>query len=208
MSHSSSLSELRTDRSDGEQEYGSQWRRIRKFFHAFLQLKSVKAYVPYIELESTSVMVDLLDKPQIIFEHVRRYSTSIASQLVYGFRMPKVDDPRLLHVYEIMEGFSEITGPGAAALLDIFPILRYLPPALQPLRGFAIYLRKISIDLAIKLWLEVKQQMQDKTAKVRQNPFLCSSPCAMTLTDSFAFFFFISALFLRRSCRCPGQGGP
>ncbi|AEO60480.1 hypothetical protein MYCTH_2120504 [Thermothelomyces thermophilus ATCC 42464] len=146
-------------------EYGNQWRRIRKFFHAFLQLKAIKAYVPCLELESTSVMADLLDKPQLIFHHIRRYTNSVSTQLVYEFRTPRIDDPKLLLMYDTMEKFGDVTGAGAAALLDVFPVLRYLPPGIRPLYNHALSIRKASLDLAGDLWFEAKRKVREGTAK-------------------------------------------
>ncbi|KAL2196674.1 cytochrome P450 [Corynascus similis CBS 632.67] len=155
--------------SDGRRmvlmEYGNKWRLIRKFFHAFLQLKAVKAYVPYIELESASIMVDLLDEPHLVFDHIRRYTNSIATQMVYGFRTSKIDDPQLLSMYDTIEKWGEITGAGAAALLDVFPVLRALPPAIRPLYQYALSIRKASLDLAWDLWQDVKRKIREGNAK-------------------------------------------
>ncbi|KAL2190582.1 cytochrome P450 [Thermothelomyces heterothallicus CBS 203.75] len=127
--------------------------------------KAVKAYVPYLELETTSVMTDLLDKPQLIFHHIRRYTNSVSTQLVYGFRTPRIDDPKLLLMYDTMEKFGDVTGAGAAALLDVFPVLRYLPPAIRPLYNHALSIRKASLDLAGDLWFEAKRKVREGTAK-------------------------------------------
>ncbi|KAL2176116.1 cytochrome P450 [Thermothelomyces heterothallicus CBS 202.75] len=135
---------------------------------AALQFKAVKAYVPYLELETTSVMTDLLDKPQLIFHHIRRYTNSVSTQLVYGFRTPRIDDPKLLLMYDTMEKFGDVTGAGAAALLDVFPVLRYLPPAIRPLYNHALSIRKASLDLAGDLWFEAKRKVREGTAKRRK----------------------------------------
>jgi len=146
-------------------EYGDQWRRIRRLFHSFLHLKAVKAYVPYVELESASIMVALLNEPHLVFSHVRRYTNSLSTQIIYGFRTSKIDDPKLLRMYDTMEKWSEVTGAGAAALLDLFPVLRLLPAAIRPLYKHALSIKKESLGLASGLWQDAKQKVREGKAK-------------------------------------------
>lgn len=114
-------------------------------------------------------MVDLLDEPHLVFDHIRRYTNSIATQMVYGFRTSKIDDPQLLSMYDTIEKWGEITGAGAAALLDVFPVLRALPPAIRPLYQYALSIRKASLDLAWDLWQDVKRKIREGNAKVESS---------------------------------------
>lgn len=145
--------------------YGDTWRRVRKLFHGLLHLKASNSYVPYQDLESTSMMIALLDEPDKVLHHIRRYTNSLTTQIVYGFRTPKIDDPKLLRLYHVIEEWSSITGAGAAAVLDVFPIFRSLPPFIRPLYRHALDLQERTFDLYKGHWLEAKKKVQNGTAK-------------------------------------------
>ncbi|KAK4642058.1 hypothetical protein QC761_511720 [Podospora bellae-mahoneyi] len=145
--------------------YGDTWRRVRKLFHGLLHLKASNSYVPYQDLESTSMMIALLEEPDKVLHHIRRYTNSLTTQIVYGFRTPKIDDPKLLRLYHVIEEWSSITGAGAAAVLDVFPIFRSLPPFIRPLYRHALDLKERTFDLYKGHWLEAKKKVQNGTAK-------------------------------------------
>lgn len=145
--------------------YGDTWRRVRKLFHGLLHLKASNSYVPYQDLESTSMMIALLEEPDKVLHHIRRYTNSLTTQIVYGFRTPKIDDPKLLRLYHVIEEWSSITGAGAAAVLDVFPIFRSLPPFIRPLYRHALDLQERTFDLYKGHWLQAKKKVQNGTAK-------------------------------------------
>lgn len=156
-----------------KQEYGDTWRRIRKLFHSLLRVGASKSYVPYQDLESTSMMVAILDEPNLVFDHIRRYTNSLSTQIVYGFRTPRIDDPKLLQLYKSIENWGHVTGAAAAALLDAFPILRSLPTFIRPLYHHALSLRDFTLKLNMSHWVEAKKKIQQGTAKVRGHLYSC-----------------------------------
>jgi hypothetical protein len=159
-----------------------------------LQLTAAKSYEPYQDLESASMMVGLLNEPHLVFDHIRRYTNSVATQFVYGFRTPKIDDPNLLQLYDSIEKWSAVTGAGSAALLDVFPILRSLPAAVRPLYSYALSLKGDYFDLALSHWHNAKREVQEGTAKVRFPNFYLMPSCHKRLADSSS----ASAFLLRR----------
>lgn len=60
-----------------------------------------------------------------------------------------------------------IIGSQAAALLDVFPVLRVLPDFLLPSRVQARKLHAVEKKLYLDHWLTAKRAIQDGTAKVR-----------------------------------------
>lgn len=114
--------------------------------------------MPYQDLESASMMIPLLDNPDSVFDHIRRFTTSLSTQMIYGFRTPKIDDPILLRMYDGVEKWSAVIGAGAAALLDVFPILRSLPAAVRPLYNHALDLQKDTLELSLGLWRDAKRR--------------------------------------------------
>ncbi|KAH6621612.1 cytochrome P450 [Chaetomium sp. MPI-SDFR-AT-0129] len=146
-------------------EYGETWRRIRKLFHSLLRVGASKSYVPYQDLESTSMMVAILDEPNLVFDHIRRYTNSLSTQIIYGFRTARINDPRLLQLYKSIEDWALVTGAAAAALLDAYPILRSLPTFIRPLYHHALSLGEFTLSLNMGLWQEAKKKVEQGTAK-------------------------------------------
>ncbi|KAK4177156.1 putative cytochrome P450 E-class, group I [Triangularia setosa] len=146
-------------------QYGDTWRRVRKLFHGLLHLKASKSYVPYQDLESTSMMIAVLEDPDQVLGHIRRYTNSLTTQIVYGFRTPKIDDPKLLKLYDGIEEWAAVTGAGAAAVLDVFPIFRSLPAFIRPLYRHALDLKEKTFDLYKGHWFDAKKKVQNGTAK-------------------------------------------
>ncbi|KAK4107197.1 cytochrome P450 [Canariomyces notabilis] len=146
-------------------EYGETWRQIRRIFHGLLHLKAAKSYMPYQDLESTSMMIAVLEEPDLIFDHIRRYTNSFSTQIVYGFRTPRIDDPRLLKLYKNTEDWSHVTASAGAALLDAFPVLRGLPEVARPLYRHARRVADMTVGLSMEMWGEIKGRVKEGTAK-------------------------------------------
>ncbi|KAI0196404.1 cytochrome P450 [Astrocystis sublimbata] len=151
-------------------EYGDTWRMIRGVVHNMLNLKSSRAYVPYQDLESKAMLVGLLEEPSKFFNHIRRYTYSLSTQMVFGFRSTDFEDPKLEQLIDGFEHWSEISGSQSAALLDVYPILRYLPDALLPQKRRAMKLHEKERGLYVGHYLDAKKRFKEGTAK----PCACS----------------------------------
>ncbi|SLM39186.1 cytochrome p450 [Lasallia pustulata] len=168
-------------------KYGPTWRMIRKMVHNILHVNAAKSYVPYQILENQRMLVNLLDTPDRFFDHIRRYANSLTTQMIYGFRTTDVDDPKLLRIFEVcdctppecgnawakmlmncqqgVEKVSQAASLGTAALLDVYPILRYLPNICVPIRPYAKALHKSEHDLFVGNWMDAKNAIKNGTAK-------------------------------------------
>ncbi|RDA93281.1 hypothetical protein CP533_2066 [Ophiocordyceps camponoti-saundersi (nom. inval.)] len=114
--------------------YGNTWRMVRKLAHGVLNVAVARSYVPYQDLENKAMLMGFLDQPQDFISHIRRYTTSLTTQMTFGYRTPTSDDPNLVEMFENFERLSELAGTQVAALLDLFPVLRRLPDFLLPSR--------------------------------------------------------------------------
>ncbi|KAK7755682.1 hypothetical protein SLS62_002293 [Diatrype stigma] len=150
--------------------YGETWRMIRKVVHNSLNIKAARSYVPYQDLENKAMLVGFLDEPARFTDHIRRYTNSLTTQMIFGFRTISVDDPKLKQLYSNFENFSEVVGHRTAALADIFPLIRYLPDVLLPLRRHAKELHRREVDLFVGLYRETKRKLKEGTAK----PCICA----------------------------------
>ncbi|KAI6090002.1 cytochrome P450 [Hypoxylon rubiginosum] len=146
-------------------EYGETWRMIRKVVHNSLNIKAARTYVPYQDLENKAMLLAMLEQPASFIDHIKRYSNSLTTQMLFGFRTISTDDPRLKQLFHGFEKFSEVTGSASAALLDVFPILRYLPDVLLPMRRYSKELHRKEYDLYVGHYLETKRKLREGKAK-------------------------------------------
>ncbi|KAF3764085.1 hypothetical protein M406DRAFT_356434 [Cryphonectria parasitica EP155] len=138
---------------------------IRKSIHNILNIKAAKSYVPYQDLENKQMLCGMLDEPEAFIDHIKRYTNSLTTQMVFGFRTININDPKLKQLFEGFENFSEVTGTATAALLDLFPVLQLLPDAILPLRRYAQELHRREKELYVGHWMDVKKAIKNGTAK-------------------------------------------
>ncbi|KAI1204660.1 cytochrome P450 [Annulohypoxylon truncatum] len=150
-------------------EYGDKWRMIRKLVHNSLNIKAARTYVPYQDLENKAMLKAFLDGPSQFIHHIRRYTNSLSTQMLFGFRTVDNNDPRLKQLFRSFEGFSIVMGSEAAALLEVFPLLRYLPDAFLPMRRYAKELHKVESALFLGHYRETRRKLKAGEAK----PCLC-----------------------------------
>ncbi|KAI1146431.1 cytochrome P450 [Nemania diffusa] len=150
--------------------YGEAWRTDRGIVHNSLNIKASRAYVPYQDLENRAMLLGFLEQPARFFNHIRRYTNSISTQMIFGFRTLDIDDPKLEQLIHGFEKWSELAGSQTAALLDVFPILRRLPDVFLPKKRYAKGLHKKEYDLYVGHYLTAKRKLKEGKAK----PCLCS----------------------------------
>ncbi len=77
------------------------WRLIHKMMHNTLNIKNAVAYVPYQDLENKNMLLGLLERPDDFVMHLRRYTSSLTTQMVYGFRTISTEDTRMLQFFSV-----------------------------------------------------------------------------------------------------------
>ncbi|KAL0264606.1 hypothetical protein SLS55_000556 [Diplodia seriata] len=149
--------------------YGPTWRMMRKMNHALLNVNVAKSYVPYQDLENKQMLVDLLETPDALLQHVRRYSSSLVASIVFGWRTPSYDNAKLNQFYTAFGEFVTLAQTAGAALPDFYPLLRKLPTILQPRIQQARRLHVAEKELYLGNWLAAKRAVAAGTA----NPCFC-----------------------------------
>jgi hypothetical protein len=69
--------------------------------HNTLNVNAAVAYIPYQDLESKCLMAGLLDEPDNFLGHIRRFTNSLTTQMVFGFRTLSTQDERLLQFFKV-----------------------------------------------------------------------------------------------------------
>jgi hypothetical protein len=84
---------------------------IRKIVHNNLNIKAAKTYVPYQDLENKAMLVGFLENPDLFIDHIRRYTNSLTTQMIFGFRTTSINDPKLKQLYSVSEMLSKRPRP-------------------------------------------------------------------------------------------------
>lgn len=74
---------------------------MHKMIHNIFNMRAAVTYVPYQDLENKQMLHDLLNGPDDFVNHIRRYSNSLTTQMVFGYRTPNNDDPRLRQLFHV-----------------------------------------------------------------------------------------------------------
>ncbi|KAJ9649238.1 hypothetical protein H2201_004246 [Coniosporium apollinis] len=116
-------------------------------------------------MENKQMLYELLKKPDQYLNSIRRYSNSLTTSMVFGWRSPQYENEDVKQLFEGFEQFSIINQTGTAALIDFFPILRRLPDWVLPTQKKAKELHEHEKRLYLKHWLNCKQAIKGGTAK-------------------------------------------
>ncbi|KAJ4297910.1 hypothetical protein N0V90_005809 [Kalmusia sp. IMI 367209] len=128
---------------------------------------SISVFDRVQEAEAVHFLLDVLDSPDKLFDHIRKEAGSVILKITYGYTTePRGSDPFVDLAAKTMAQFADATVPGRW-MVDILPFLRYLPDWV-PGTGFKETARRMAIQLAQctnQPYEFVKQQMREKRHK-------------------------------------------
>ncbi|EXJ70408.1 uncharacterized protein A1O5_06476 [Cladophialophora psammophila CBS 110553] len=147
------------------QRYGERWRTIHRLIHNILNIKVAAKYVPYQDLENKVLLKGLLDAPgsEDLFKHLRRFTYSLSTQMIFGYRCPDFRDERLAQLFYVVNGWSEVSESASSQLADLYPILQKLPSFMLPSVRKGRHVHQVGRELYTEHWLKAKQQLKDGT---------------------------------------------
>ncbi|RTE79885.1 hypothetical protein BHE90_005644 [Fusarium euwallaceae] len=138
------------------------WRRQRKMYHLRLNVNVANRYIPYQEFEVTQLLHDIAHSPQDYEHHTRRFTTSLASTIIYGWRTTSVDLPYVKRLFEWIEGYA--VAAGRLQVMDWWPGLRVLfrnaPSWITGISKEMTRLKNLEEDLWMELLNEAKQSIE------------------------------------------------
>ena len=82
---------------------------VHKTIHNILNIKAAVTYVPYQDLENKVMLEGFLDQPDDFLAHIRRYTFSLSTQIIFGYRAPSSEDPNLKQLFWVCETTSTST---------------------------------------------------------------------------------------------------
>ncbi|KAF9002580.1 cytochrome P450 [Cyathus striatus] len=145
--------------------YGDWWRVHRRTFHEHFRQNAVGRYQPIQQREALAMLRRLLDTPDNFLHHVRHTFAATIMRVVYGIDVRESDDPYILNVEEVLNGFAEAAIPGRF-LVDLIPALKYVPewfPGAEFKRK-AMRWRRVTGDVVVKPFEHVKKNLKAGTA--------------------------------------------
>ncbi len=74
---------------------------IHKTIHNILNVKAATTYVPYQDLENKIMLQGFIDQPENFLDHLRRYTFSLSTQIIFGYRAPDTQDPNLQQLFRV-----------------------------------------------------------------------------------------------------------
>ncbi|CAD0010824.1 unnamed protein product [Aureobasidium pullulans] len=143
--------------------YTPLWRKVRKIAHSLLSIKVVKNYDAYQEMERKQMLDEMLENPVDFFPSLQRYTTSLAATILFGWRASSSADPRIRKLDDELAALQEAMSTGAAALIDGFPFLRYLPEALLPAKANIRRALQLGHEVHMENWYAVKKNIANGT---------------------------------------------
>ncbi|GAB7348630.1 hypothetical protein MBLNU459_g7004t1 [Dothideomycetes sp. NU459] len=163
-------------------DYGPTWRYFRKMCHSLLNVSAAKNYVPYQMLENKQMLYEMLHQPDRFLQNIRRYSNALTTTMVFGWRTPTYEDAKMKQLFDGFNEFAAINQTGTAALIDFFPILRWLPDFLNPTQKKAKELFRVERQLYVGHWLAAKKAIETKAIR----PCFCVGMAAAQAADGFS----------------------
>jgi hypothetical protein len=159
---------------------------MHRMVHNIFNMRAAITYVPHQDLENKQMLRDLLGQPHDFVNHIRRYSNSLTTQMVFGFRTTSNADSKLRQLFNVslmrmqqhsrvnmvclqcFEKWGALAAGASSQLSDLYPILRRLPPFLRPNYRYAQGLHKTEMKLYLGHWMETKKGLKNGTGKVRR----------------------------------------
>lgn len=143
--------------------YGDEFRRVRKLQHHVTQVRAATSYQPLQMKESARLVCDLVKSPDRYKMLFQRYASALILRLTYGTKIETGDEEIIRLVYANQLNFERVAAPGKY-LVDLLPILMYLPSWLAPFKREAAAHRKREVTLFSNLVADVQKEIETGTA--------------------------------------------
>ncbi|KAF9235573.1 cytochrome P450 [Melanogaster broomeanus] len=107
--------------------YGDRWRLHRRFFHQTFRADSLPRFAPMLQRRSSQLLRRLLDKPDLLSEHVFEYSAAIIMNSIYDYDPVSRNDELVDTANKVLSMTLDAFRPDVAVAIGTFPGLVNLP---------------------------------------------------------------------------------
>ena len=140
-----------------------EWRRVRKLQHHVTQVNAANSYQPLQMKESSRLVRDLILEPHRYKVLFRRYASALILRLTYGAKIETGEEEIVRLVYENQLNVERVSAPGKY-LVDVVPLLMYLPTWMAPFKQEAAAHRKREVSLFSGLVDDVQKDVESGKA--------------------------------------------
>ncbi|KAJ3818173.1 cytochrome P450 [Lentinula raphanica] len=106
--------------------YGEDLKAHRKLFQQQFHPNDTALHQPHEKKATVVFLNNLLDTPDDWLAHMKHMAGALIFQIAYGIHIKHKDDPNIVAAEKMMAVLSAAGIPGAF-LVDVFPILKYVP---------------------------------------------------------------------------------
>ncbi|KAF7548490.1 hypothetical protein G7Z17_g7005 [Cylindrodendrum hubeiense] len=135
-----------------------------------------------MDLENKIFLSNLLDTPNDLLYHLRRFTYSLSTQMIFGYRCTDNKDPNLLQLFKSFDKWGELAGSSSAQLADLYPIMQKLPEFMAPNVRYAKELHKIEKKNYVHHWMKAKEALDAGTGL----PCFCNDIYRAQTTEKFS----------------------
>nr|WMY26074.1 AzoC [Aspergillus insulicola] len=125
--------------------YGPKWRESRRVQASLLTVTAAQKYEALQDLESKQLLFELLSQKDFS-TRIQRYTSSLIYTLAYGERLHTLETDNIDKLHTHIGNISVALEPGKW-LVDVIPILNYLPRALAKWKRVGDVLHKTELSL-------------------------------------------------------------
>lgn len=146
--------------------YGPTWRRARKTVMDFMRDSEADKRLRVQDAESSQMMWELLSDSDGKGHHhiIMRYFAAVVLATVFGLRGKEYSpESRVRRFFAVQDEWASVLSPGAMPPLDILPLLRYVPDAWTPWKGWrkrADVLKEQQSSLYHEFFAESKERIE------------------------------------------------
>ncbi|KAL0569127.1 hypothetical protein V5O48_012840 [Marasmius crinis-equi] len=114
--------------------YGDTWRKHRRLYQQGFRPDAVLQYLPIQSSKTSEFISNLHEDPVNFMAHIRTLAAATILATIYGYDISPKNDYYVDLAEKAVGHLSEELGSPAAAIINILPVLRHLPPWLPIFR--------------------------------------------------------------------------
>lgn len=169
--------------------YGAVWRNSRKLMHHLAMPATAKKYEPVQEEESVRVLYSLLQDSSQYEKWLDRYAAGLITRLGFGEKISTGEELIVRRIYAVLDNLDRLINP-TGFLVNIFPVLLWLPTWIAPFKREAARLHAEELDLFSSLVKGVEKRLSqgDPEAANTFSARWLGDKSAYGLTDDQAYY--------------------
>ncbi|EPQ52488.1 cytochrome P450 [Gloeophyllum trabeum ATCC 11539] len=148
--------------------YGNEWRDHRKLFHSQFQEFVVPEFRQTQARAAHKLAHEVIQSPEKLFHHLHMHVGGVLMDITYAMGMNPRTEKLINMADDVIMAWSKVATPGAY-LVDVIPIMRYIPEWLVPGRGGfqreARVCKESAVEARNRPFNEVVSEMKHGTAK-------------------------------------------